>query len=587
VENDSINEVTITGESIRQDNNKHKIIYEEEEESPNTNNHDENTTYGDNLTTNSEQLIDKNDKKGKGKENEDISNEENFTTNINSGQCIEDDANMTTSSDFDKNSDNVSQPITPIKSSTEQSFIYSPRTPPSTRRNTFQKYNRNKKHNNNSITHSREKSRNTRTREEQLEEKQPDEGNIDGSKHSQTLCGSGGITTNPKKKVRIDVPDDKNFRLISTFKISASIVDVDCYVLNQEFYDREGRGVDFKKPKFSTTLKECCIKVGALDTSEPLNVLQYCEIRDTNYDAGKGVFAKESLLKGSYLPYFGMITSKLSRSPEDILMVYGQDYVIDSSKYRSKTYYVTPSCIPNAKFQDCMIDDDYPAMVIILIKDIKPDEEITVNYNWERGNHKFLSVCKCKSDYCKLFVEQDAAELMDNTIKMVKKFNTSMMTQFIESTLHLENKKHFLTCINKWKSMADQNDSFLFYWIYMLRNSVIHLCDRTGSKNENCGDCTKYIYKYARDEEQKQNEKEVEYNKKANTWVTNRNLAGHVIFTLNRVLSQNQTETRLQVYCNAPLRDLRQLSTHISLIKREEQDIFDTKLAKRLRSIIE
>ncbi len=65
--------------------------------------------------------------------------------------------------------------------------------------------------------------------------------------------------------------------------------------------------------------------------------------------------------------------------------------------------------------------------------------------------------------------------------------------------------------------MAEHCDSFLFYWIYMLRNSVIHLCDRTGSKNENCGDCTRHIYEHGK-------RKEIKDNRKADSWVTNRKL---------------------------------------------------------------
>jgi hypothetical protein len=57
-----------------------------------------------------------------------------------------------------------------------------------------------------------------------------------------------------------------------------------------------------------------------------------------------------------------------------------------------------------------MLDDDFPAVIIMLKEDINEGNEITINYNWKRKKTTYLSVCKCSSDQCKLFVEQDAAQ---------------------------------------------------------------------------------------------------------------------------------------------------------------------------------
>lgn len=72
-----------------------------------------------------------------------------------------------------------------------------------------------------------------------------------------------------------------------------------------------------------------------------------------------------------------------------------------------------------------MISPNFPAVIILLKHDISKDEEITVNYNWEKKNRGYLSVCGCSSKCCKLFVEQDAAQLMDKVINKVRIINSS------------------------------------------------------------------------------------------------------------------------------------------------------------------
>ena len=80
-----------------------------------------------------------------------------------------------------------------------------------------------------------------------------------------------------------------------------------------------------------------------------------------------------------------------------------------------------------------MITDNFPCVVAVMKKTVQKDEEITINYNWQRGKREYLSVCKCSSDHCRMFVEQDAALLMDKTINNIQKINIDTVTNIIDT----------------------------------------------------------------------------------------------------------------------------------------------------------
>jgi hypothetical protein len=68
--------------------------------------------------------------------------------------------------------------------------------------------------------------------------------------------------------------------------------------------------------------------------------------------AGKSLFASQSLSsKGSFLFYFGEVVSKMSKTK--ISMVFGDDLVVDCSRYRCKPYYINHGCEPNCIFKRC------------------------------------------------------------------------------------------------------------------------------------------------------------------------------------------------------------------------------------------
>lgn len=107
----------------------------------------------------------------------------------------------------------------------------------------------------------------------------------------------------------------------------------------------------------------------------------------------------------------------------------------------------------------------------------------------------------------------------------------------------------------------------------------VHFCNKTSAKNEYCSDCTKQLYHIIKDGKDA-NEKAIA------DWISSRKLAGHVIFIFNRVLSSsNATDSSMKIYLTASIRQLRELSAHISLIKEAELEIFHSKLASRLMAI--
>lgn len=111
----------------------------------------------------------------------------------------------------------------------------------------------------------------------------------------------------------------------------------------------------------------------------------------------------------------------------------------------------------------------------------------------------------------------------------------------------------------------------------MALSSKVHICAKNTVREGHCGDCTRYIYCQASDEDQNMNDKYI------TDWVSMRKRAGYIIYIFNQRLPSDIKEP---VYCTASFRDLKQLCAHVNVIKEEEQELFFEKLAKRITSII-
>lgn len=100
---------------------------------------------------------------------------------------------------------------------------------------------------------------------------------------------------------------------------------------------------------------------------------------------GSGIFAKETVDAGQQIGYF-------------------EGYAIDHSTAHSLTFgdtrieptgilkHLNHSCTPNARFQNRWL---------IATRDIKPEEEITINYMATEPDISHRFHCKCGSENCK------------------------------------------------------------------------------------------------------------------------------------------------------------------------------------------
>jgi hypothetical protein len=82
-----------------------------------------------------------------------------------------------------------------------------------------------------------------------------------------------------------------------------------------------------------------------------------------------------------------------------------------------------------------LIKDDFPGVVVIVTRDVEAQEEITCNYNLNRGKRNCITVCRCTSSNCRLFIEQDAAKLMDTAIKATRNLNTQVIAAAVTNVV--------------------------------------------------------------------------------------------------------------------------------------------------------
>ncbi len=113
----------------------------------------------------------------------------------------------------------------------------------------------------------------------------------------------------------------------------------------------------------------------------------------------------------------------------------------------------------------------------------------------------------------------------------------------------------------------------------MACESRVHFCDKTTSKNKNCGDCTQQLYA-------KLNEEANIEGGNAKDWISTRKVAGHVVYTCNRALQQGIANNNLKIYVTAKLTSLRKLAAHIGCIEESELELFYERLGARLHMVM-
>lgn len=77
--------------------------------------------------------------------------------------------------------------------------------------------------------------------------------------------------------------------------------------------------------------------------------------------------------------------------------------------------------------------DKSSAVVIMLMKDVDEDEEITTSYDWDvkdtQNNSGHVSLCLCSSTKCNLFMQRDACDELKLFIMSLKKVEINNNTR--------------------------------------------------------------------------------------------------------------------------------------------------------------
>lgn len=126
----------------------------------------------------------------------------------------------------------------------------------------------------------------------------------------------------------------------------------------------------------------------------------YWKVRKTK-EKGRGVFAKKKIEKGTVIgDYLGKIIKTaeydFSKDRKELFLMYLTD---EASIYPDKTrpgiHLLNHSCEPN-----CFIKVYKGHTLFFALRDIKPEEELTISYMLAPVEEKFAHICKCGSKNC-------------------------------------------------------------------------------------------------------------------------------------------------------------------------------------------
>lgn len=139
------------------------------------------------------------------------------------------------------------------------------------------------------------------------------------------------------------------------------------------------------------------------------------------FDAGEkgfGLRTKTLIPKDSFvIEYVGEVMSKTKYETSNTgrASIYGMElekgYVINGRNKGNYSRYINHSCDPNC-YSEKRIVKQYPCVGIFALRNIEPNEELTINYRARITDENDNSVkCKCKSNNCHGFIGFNAAKL--------------------------------------------------------------------------------------------------------------------------------------------------------------------------------
>lgn len=141
----------------------------------------------------------------------------------------------------------------------------------------------------------------------------------------------------------------------------------------------------------------------------------------------KGLFAKENITKGTKIVIFG---GKLIYNNDLYMIPKGmQDYniqidenVVLLSDGLHNSDFINHSCCPNSGFKG--------QIILIAMRDIKKNEEITFDYAMVVSGEKYNILCHCGSPYCRLIITEN-----DWKLKNLQKRYKNYFAQYIEDKI--------------------------------------------------------------------------------------------------------------------------------------------------------
>lgn len=132
---------------------------------------------------------------------------------------------------------------------------------------------------------------------------------------------------------------------------------------------------------------------------EPIHVLK---VKMTRYGAGKGLFAGEFIKKGDFvIEYTGkrLPNSKADYLGTRYLFDLENGYTLDGSVKWNLARWINHACTPNVEAE---LDEDQGRVFIHAVRDIMPNEELTIDY----GENYFDDFIRSKGCRCKECVEE-------------------------------------------------------------------------------------------------------------------------------------------------------------------------------------
>jgi len=104
---------------------------------------------------------------------------------------------------------------------------------------------------------------------------------------------------------------------------------------------------------------------------------------------GLGIFTKTFIKKGE--TFYKIPESKIiTHNHDHAARIGGNKYVWDEEVLN----YVNHSCDPNAEI-------NLANLTLIALKNIKPEQEITCDYDYTEGDYGYNFVCKCGQKNCR------------------------------------------------------------------------------------------------------------------------------------------------------------------------------------------